>query len=60
MSTVVQPLFADSDANLLALGAIAFVGLLVWEIIREWRKKRKGRLDRISRERSRKSHWGFS
>ena len=43
-----QPYFAEVDANLLAIGAIAVVGLLAWEFIRDWRqrKARKGRSER--------------
>ena len=39
--TVVYPLFADADANLLAALAVAVVAFLIFEILREQRNKRK-------------------
>jgi hypothetical protein len=55
-----SPWFADSDANLLALAAVLIIGLLIYEIFREWRKKRRVNKEAAERTRSRKSHWGYS
>ena len=52
--------FAEVDANLLALGALIVVAFLVWEVLRERRKRRRRNSDRKARERSRKGHWGYT
>jgi len=55
-----EPWFAASDANLLALAAIAIVGLLVWEFVRERLNRRRKRKAERARNRSRKNHWGYT
>lgn len=55
-----EPWFAASDANLLALAAIAIVGLLVWEFVRERRNRRRKHKAERARNRSRKNHWGYT
>jgi hypothetical protein len=60
MCAFVRPWFADIDANLLAVGAIIIIGLLIWEVVRELRKKRKLNQAQAARTRSRKDHWGYS
>ena len=59
MSVLFNPWFADADANLLALGSCVVVALLVYELVREWRKRRKRNKERTERDRSRSDHWGY-
>jgi hypothetical protein len=60
MISIFQPWFAAGDLNVLAVVAIAFIALLVWELIRERQRTRKSNRELLARERSRKSHWGYS
>jgi peptidoglycan/LPS O-acetylase OafA/YrhL len=59
MCVFIHPWFADADANLLALGATVLVAFLLWEFVRERRRRRKRNSERTARERSRKDHWGY-
>jgi hypothetical protein len=56
MYSSVQPWFADTDTNLVALAAIGIIAFLVWEFVRERRSRRTRNKDRTVRERSRGVH----
>ncbi len=60
MFVLPQPYFAEADANLLALAALAVVTLLGWEFVRERRKRQRLNKAFATRDRSRRSHWGYS